>query len=176
MESRPCPCSRSLRHRGIALSRHPWCRRSRRCGSRSSPRLRQCRASRPLQEALLEAFPYMEQERVQEVSLVAGPAGPAGGASAASVTWKLTNDAGTLVVIGAGSATLSAGASYTTVEALSRQTSTHAAGPWSRWVCGVVTVWGPVPLVGLGSPGRGPLVASLVQTRTARLGGLRDRR
>lgn len=73
----------------------------------------------PLQEALRGAFPYMEQERVQEVSLVVGPAGPAGGAGAASVTWKLTNDAGTLVVISAGSATLSAGASYTTVEAFS---------------------------------------------------------
>ena len=73
----------------------------------------------PLQEALREAFPYMEQERVQEVSLVIGPAGPAGGASDASVTWNLTNDAGTLVVIGAGSATLSAGTSYDTVEAFS---------------------------------------------------------
>lgn len=73
----------------------------------------------PLQERLREAFPYMEQERVQEVSLVIGPAGPAGGAGAASVTWNLTNDAGTLVVIGAGSATLSAGASYTTVEEFS---------------------------------------------------------
>ncbi len=73
----------------------------------------------PLQEALREAFPYMAQERVQEVSLVIGPAGPAGGASAASVTWNLTNDAGTLVVIGAGSATLSAGPSYETVEPFS---------------------------------------------------------
>ena len=63
----------------------------------------------PLQGALREAFPYMEQERVQEVSLVIGPAGPAGGASAASVTWNLTNDAGTLIVIGAGSATLFGG-------------------------------------------------------------------
>ncbi len=70
----------------------------------------------PLQESLREAFPYMEQQRVQEVSLVIGPAGPAGGASAASVTWNLTNDDETLIVIGAGSATLSAGASYTTVE------------------------------------------------------------
>ena len=73
----------------------------------------------PLQEALRETFPYMAQERVQEVSLVIGPAGPAGGASAASVTWNLTNDAGTLIVIGAGSATLSAGSSYTTVEPFS---------------------------------------------------------
>ena len=73
----------------------------------------------PLQEALRGTFPYMEQELLQEVSLVVGPAGPAGGGSAASVTWKLTNDAEALIVIGAGSATLSAGASYTTVEAFS---------------------------------------------------------
>jgi uncharacterized protein (TIGR04255 family) len=69
----------------------------------------------PLQESLRGRFPYMEQEKVQEVSLLVGPAGPAGGASAESVTWKLTDDAGTLLVIGAGSATLSAGTSYTTV-------------------------------------------------------------
>ena len=69
----------------------------------------------PLQETLRAAFPYMEQERLQEFSLVVGPAGPAGGGSNESVTWKLTNDSGTLIVIGAGSATLSAGDSYTTV-------------------------------------------------------------
>jgi len=69
----------------------------------------------PLQETLRTEFPYMEQEKVQEVSLVVGPAGPAGGASAESVTWKLTNDAGTMIVIGAGSASLSAGDSYTSV-------------------------------------------------------------
>ena len=73
----------------------------------------------PLQEALRESFPYMEQERVQEVSLVIGPAGPAGGSGAESVTWNLTNDTGALIVIGAGSATLSSGASYTTVEPFS---------------------------------------------------------
>ncbi len=66
----------------------------------------------PLQESLRSAFPYMEQEKVQEVSLVVGPAGPAGGATAESVTWKLTNDVNSLIVIGAGSATLSVGASY----------------------------------------------------------------
>lgn len=73
----------------------------------------------PLQEVLRQAFPYMEQEQAQEVSLVVGPAGPAGGASTASVTWKLTNDVGTVIVIGAGSATLSAEDSYSTVEAFS---------------------------------------------------------
>jgi len=76
---------------------------------------------RPLQEELRAEFPYMEQERVQEVALVVGPAGPAGGmASSESVTWKLANDAGTMIVIGAGSATLSAGTSYTTIEDFSR--------------------------------------------------------
>ena len=70
----------------------------------------------PLQEALRTVFPYMEQETVQEVSFVVGPAGPAAGASDASITWKLTNDSGNQVVVGAGSASLSAGTSYTTVE------------------------------------------------------------
>ena len=64
-------------------------------------------------------FPYMEQEVAHEVSLVVGPAGPAAGASEASVTWKLTNDSGTQIVVSAGSASLSAGTSYTTVEAFS---------------------------------------------------------
>ena len=73
----------------------------------------------PLQEELRAVFPYMEQEVAHEVSLVVGPAGPAAGASEASVTWKLTNDSGTQIVVSAGSASLSAGTSYTTVEAFS---------------------------------------------------------
>lgn len=70
----------------------------------------------PLQDALRSRFPYMEQQRVQELSFVVGPAGPAAGPAADSVTWNLTNDDGLTAVIGAGSATLSAGTSYTGVE------------------------------------------------------------
>lgn len=70
----------------------------------------------PLQGHLLGAFPYMEQEKVQEVAIVLGPAGPAASGGAESVVWKLTNDDGETVVVGAGSATLSVGSSYRTVE------------------------------------------------------------
>jgi uncharacterized protein (TIGR04255 family) len=70
----------------------------------------------PLQESLRSRFPYMEQQRVQELAFVVGPAGPAAGPAAESVTWNLTNDDGLTAVIGAGTATLSAGASYTGVD------------------------------------------------------------
>jgi len=74
----------------------------------------------PLQDALRGDFPYMEQEKTQEISFVVGPAGPAAGSSAESVTWKFTNDEDTVIVIGAGSATLSAGASYSGVAGFSK--------------------------------------------------------
>lgn len=70
----------------------------------------------PLQQQLQRAFPYMEQELVAEVSLVVGPAGPAGAGTSEAVTWKFTDDRGNLVVVGAGSATLStSGEAYTNV-------------------------------------------------------------
>jgi uncharacterized protein (TIGR04255 family) len=69
----------------------------------------------PLQRELIAKFPYMQQERVQELSLVAGPAGPSANA-AESVNWHFTDDAGSLIVVGAGSATLSVGDSYTGVD------------------------------------------------------------
>lgn len=71
----------------------------------------------PLQGELRELFPYMEQERVQELSLFVGPAGPAAAPPPVeTVNWKLTNDQGMLVVVGSGSATLSVGSEYTNVE------------------------------------------------------------
>lgn len=69
----------------------------------------------PLQETLRPRFPYMQQERVQELAFLVGPAGPAAG-QADSVTWNLTNDDGLSAVIGAGTATLSAGESYSGVD------------------------------------------------------------
>jgi uncharacterized protein (TIGR04255 family) len=69
----------------------------------------------PLQNELRDALPYMEQEKVQELSFVVGPAGPAAGGAAESITWKLTNDQGYLATIGAGSASLSIGTDYTNV-------------------------------------------------------------
>lgn len=70
----------------------------------------------PLQALLQETFPYMEQERFQEISFVVGPSGPEAGGSGESVSWKFTNDAGLLLTIGAGSASLTAGESYSGVE------------------------------------------------------------
>lgn len=71
----------------------------------------------PLQNELRGLFPYMEQERVQEVSLLVGPAGPAAAQPPVeTVNWNLTNDQGMLVVVGSGSATLSLGSEYTNVE------------------------------------------------------------
>lgn len=70
----------------------------------------------PLQAMLEETFPYMEQEKVQEVAFLMGPAGPASGSAAESVNWKFTSDSGLLLTISAGSASLTAGESYTGVE------------------------------------------------------------
>lgn len=70
----------------------------------------------PLQETLRPRFPYMQQEHVQELALLVGPAGPAASQAADSVTWNLTNDDGLSAVIGAGTATLSAGESYSGVD------------------------------------------------------------
>lgn len=69
----------------------------------------------PLQESLRDEFPYMQQEQVQELSLVSGPAGPAA-AAASSVTWKMSDDAGRMLVIGSGTSTLSVNNQYTNVD------------------------------------------------------------
>ena len=70
----------------------------------------------PLQETLRPRFPYMQQERVQELAFLVGPAGPAAGQAGDSVTWNLTNDDGLSAVIGAGTATLSVGERYSGVD------------------------------------------------------------
>lgn len=69
-----------------------------------------------LQAALEGTFPYMEQENVQEVAFLMGPGGAAGGSSAESVNWKFTNDAGLLLTVAAGSASLTASETYTGIE------------------------------------------------------------
>lgn len=73
----------------------------------------------PLQRELRDAFPYMQRQKVNELSFVAGPAGPSANA-AESINWHFTSDADDLIVIGAGSATLSVGESYTGVSDFSR--------------------------------------------------------
>ncbi|HXH59118.1 TIGR04255 family protein [Iamia sp.] len=69
----------------------------------------------PLQERLRPRFPYMEQVKTQEIAFLTGPAGPAAGASE-SVSWNLTDDAGYTLAVNAGSATVSVGEAYTSVD------------------------------------------------------------
>lgn len=76
----------------------------------------------PVQDRLRELFPYMEQQRVQEFALQVGP-----GAVAAppevetSTTWEFTDDDGRLLVLAAGSATLSVGEQYEGIEDFSER-------------------------------------------------------
>ena len=70
----------------------------------------------PLQDALSEEFPYMEQQTSHEVQVVLGPGGSGAVGSPSSVTWKLTDDLGRAIVIAAGVATLSVGEGYTNVQ------------------------------------------------------------
>lgn len=70
----------------------------------------------PLQDALRATFPYMEARNVQELAFAFGPGGPAASAPSQQTTWELTSDSGRLLVIGPGSATLSAGREYAGVE------------------------------------------------------------
>lgn len=66
----------------------------------------------PLQDRLLDVFPYMNQEQVQQVSLLVGPGvAPAGEAQTAR-TWRFTDDVGWTLIVAADAATLSIGPQY----------------------------------------------------------------
>jgi uncharacterized protein (TIGR04255 family) len=66
----------------------------------------------PLQDRLLDVFPYMNQEQVQQVSLLVGPdVAPAGEAQTAR-TWRFTDDVGWTLIVAADAATLSIGPQY----------------------------------------------------------------
>lgn len=68
----------------------------------------------PLQELVRARFPYMEQIKTQEISILGGPGGPAAGASE-STSWNLTSDDGYSFTISAGIASLSVGSEYSSV-------------------------------------------------------------
>lgn len=70
----------------------------------------------PVQDRLRDLFPYMQQQRVQEFALQVGPAGPSAPEVETSVTWEFTDDDGRLLVLAAGSATLSVGEQYGGIE------------------------------------------------------------
>ncbi len=66
----------------------------------------------PIQERLDSVFPYMNQQQVQQVSLLVGAAGPAAAESQTAQTWRFTDDSGWSVVIAPDSATQSTGPQY----------------------------------------------------------------
>jgi uncharacterized protein (TIGR04255 family) len=71
----------------------------------------------PVQDRLRDLFPYMAQQQVQQFSLQVGPAAPAAPPEMETlITWEFTDDDGRLLVLAAGSATLSVGEQYEGIE------------------------------------------------------------
>jgi uncharacterized protein (TIGR04255 family) len=66
----------------------------------------------PLQDGLLELFPYMNQEQVQQVSLLLGPGMAPISEAQTARTWRFTDDTGWALVVAADAATLSIGPQY----------------------------------------------------------------
>jgi uncharacterized protein (TIGR04255 family) len=66
----------------------------------------------PLQDLLADHFPYMNQEQVQQVSLLMGPGIPASGETQTARTWRFTDDLGWTLLVAADAATLSIGPQY----------------------------------------------------------------
>ena len=145
----------------------------------------------PLQDRLAELFPYMEQKHVQEIGLLVGPAGLAASEGQSSITWEFTDDDGRLLVLTAGSATLSIGAQYAGIDDFAerfcsvlialgeieqvrrcdrlgvRYLSLAEQAPgdeqaWARWFRPEVVGW-----VGCGIVTSGDLVSSITQTELA---------
>lgn len=77
----------------------------------------------PLQDSLQDAFPYMQQQRVQELAMQVGPAGPAFPESSQSIVTEFSSDDGWLLTLGAGSASLSVGRAYEGVESFAERWS-----------------------------------------------------
>jgi len=82
----------------------------------------------PLQDRLLDVFPYMNQEQVQQVSLLVGPGmAPASEAQTAR-TWRFTDDLGWTLIVAADAATLSIGPQYGLFRGVSRSFRDHRRG------------------------------------------------
>lgn len=144
----------------------------------------------PLQDRLVDLFPYMEQKQAQEIGLLVGPGGVAATEGQSSITWEFTNDVeGRLLVLGAGSATLSVGPDYVGIDdfaelfiavlaalaevervrrcdrlgvryvSLAEQPSGDELA-WTRWFRSELTGW-----VGADVIAPGGLVSSLTQTQ-----------
>jgi uncharacterized protein (TIGR04255 family) len=65
-----------------------------------------------LQNALTELFPYMNQQQVQQVSLLVGPGMAPASNTQTERTWRFTDDAGWALVVAASVASLSIGPDY----------------------------------------------------------------
>ncbi len=66
----------------------------------------------PLQDRLLDLFPYMDQEQIQQVSLLVGPGMTPAGEAQTARTWRFTDDVGWTLIVAADAATLSIGPQY----------------------------------------------------------------
>lgn len=75
----------------------------------------------PLHSALFDLFPYLNQQIVQQVSLMIGPAGPATPQSAQATVYELTDDVGWKLSVTVSSATLEVGAEYAGVGDFARR-------------------------------------------------------
>lgn len=146
----------------------------------------------PIQDRLDEVFPYMNQQQVQQVSLLIGAAGPAAAESQTTQTWRFTDDSGWSVVIAPDSATQSAGPQYgefsefsdrfrTVLTALAEGAGVSRAdrlgvrylniaevppgddGAWRRWFRPELTGWSGSEAVGDTTR----LITSITQTQLA---------
>ncbi len=72
-------------------------------------RLRSVDGIAPLQDALFDLFPYMNQQVVQQVSLMIGPAGPAAPDAQSSTVYVFTDDDGWTLSVTVSSASLMVG-------------------------------------------------------------------
>ena len=70
----------------------------------------------PVQDRLLDLFPYMNQEQVQHVSLLLGPGAPPVSEAQTARTWRFTDDVGWAGIVAADSATLTIGPEYESFE------------------------------------------------------------
>lgn len=75
-------------------------------------RLRSVDGIAPLQDALFDLFPYMNQQVVQQVSLMIGPAGPAAPDAQSSTVYVFTDDDGWTLSVTVSSASLMVGPEY----------------------------------------------------------------
>jgi len=66
----------------------------------------------PVQDRLSDMFPFMQGRDVTEMGVVIGPEGPSKPEVGSAKVWELSSEDGTMVTLGAGSATLSAGPEY----------------------------------------------------------------